>query len=551
MASEVSAAPVVLVHGLWLTPRSWEGWKERCESRGRRVLAPAWPRMPGEVEDVRRDPSALNGLGLAEIVEHYEAIVRGLDRSPVIMGHSLGGLVTELLLDRGLGAAGVAISPAPVRGVLRVPPAMLRAIFPVLGNPANRNRTVKLTLKQFHYVFTNTMTQDEAKAAYDRYHVPGPGRPIFQAAVANLNPRAANKVDVHNGGQATASGDRQRAGPHRPGLGQQGGRQAPGQVEGRGGLQAVRGTAPLRRRARLGGGRRLRARLGRPPHRRDRVERLSSGNCPSLRRGRYWRQEQRAGTCGYRRPRPSRTQGSRGLTRFEIVALVNCTPPAMRVYGGCCARLQIGAAGDLCGSTLGRLVRVDPQRSAPSPRFKEPGMSISTPQRLSSRSDRPRGSDVPRFRSRHRPSGDRFPGWRWMAVWPAFPVAGYIGWKVGGRVDAVDAALVGGALTGSRPRRRPVVGRQGRARARGSVDRLQRRRLRRRAGGRRRAGRLRHRPRRARPDGPRQRRGARRRAGARPRPAGTPRARAAVGAGDAGAVRARLVRGIGHRHRRR
>ena len=151
MASEVSAPPIVLVHGLWPTPRCWEGWTERCENRGHRVLAPAWPRMPGEVEDVRRDPSALNGLGLAEIVAHYEDIVRGLDRPPVIMGHSLGGLVTELLLDRGLGAAGVAISPAPVKGVLRVPPALLRSIFPVLRNPANRNRTVKLTLKHFHY----------------------------------------------------------------------------------------------------------------------------------------------------------------------------------------------------------------------------------------------------------------------------------------------------------------------------------------------------------------------------------------------------------------
>jgi pimeloyl-ACP methyl ester carboxylesterase len=134
MASEVSVRPVVLVHGLWLTPRSWEGWKQRFETRGHRALAPAWPRMHGEVEDLRRDPSALNGLGLTEIVDHYAQIVRDLDRPPVIMGHSLGGLVTELLLDRGLGAAGVAISPAPVKGVLRVPPAMLRAIFPVLGN---------------------------------------------------------------------------------------------------------------------------------------------------------------------------------------------------------------------------------------------------------------------------------------------------------------------------------------------------------------------------------------------------------------------------------
>jgi pimeloyl-ACP methyl ester carboxylesterase len=197
MDSEASAAPIVLVHGLWLTPRSWAGWKERLEERGRRVLAPAWPRMPGEVEDVRRDPSVLNGLGLAEIVDHYAQIVRGLDRPPVIMGHSFGGLVTELLLDRGLAAAGVAISPAQVKGVLRLPPAQLRATFPVLRNPANRNRTVGLTPMQFHYNFTNTMAQDEARAVYDRFHVPGPGRMLFDGAVANFNPRAANKVDFH------------------------------------------------------------------------------------------------------------------------------------------------------------------------------------------------------------------------------------------------------------------------------------------------------------------------------------------------------------------
>ena len=190
-----SPAPIVLVHGLWLSPRSWEGWQQRFEARGREALTPAWPRMHGEVEDLRRDPSALNGLGVTEIVDHYDGIIRGLDRAPVIMGHSFGGLVTELLLDRGLGAAGVAISPAPVKGVLRLPPAQLRAVFPVLGNPANRNRTVELTPKQFHYGFTNTMSEADAKAAYDRYQVPGPGRVIFQAAFANFNPRAATKVD--------------------------------------------------------------------------------------------------------------------------------------------------------------------------------------------------------------------------------------------------------------------------------------------------------------------------------------------------------------------
>jgi len=189
--------PIVLIHGLWLTPRSWEGWKARFEARGHEVLAPVWPRMQGEGEDVRRDPSALNGLGVAEIVDHYDQIVRGLSPPPVIMGHSFGGLVTELLLDRGLGAAGVALSPAPVRGVLRLPPTQLRSAFPVLGNPLNKNKTVELTPKQFHYAFTNTMTDEEAKAAYDRYQVPGPGRVIFQAAFANFNPRAVTKVDFH------------------------------------------------------------------------------------------------------------------------------------------------------------------------------------------------------------------------------------------------------------------------------------------------------------------------------------------------------------------
>jgi alpha-beta hydrolase superfamily lysophospholipase len=202
MTSEASAPPIVLVHGLWLTPRSWEGWKERFESRGHHVLAPAWPHMHDDVEDVRRDPSPLNGLGVTEITDHYAGIVSGLDRPPIIMGHSFGGLVTELLLDRGLGAAGVALSPAPVKGVLRIPPAQLQAAFPVLGNPANRKRTVELSPKQFHYGFTNTMSDEQAQAAYDRYEVPGPGRVIFQAAFANLNPKAPTKVDFHKDDRA-------------------------------------------------------------------------------------------------------------------------------------------------------------------------------------------------------------------------------------------------------------------------------------------------------------------------------------------------------------
>ena len=197
MAAQASAPPIVLIHGLWLTPRSWEGWKERFEDRGYRVLTPAWPGMEGDVEDLRRDPSSLNGLGVTEIVDHYDAIIRGLDQPPIIMGHSFGGLVTELLLDRGLGVAGVALSPAQIKGVLRLPPAQIRSAAPVLGNPANRKRTVELTPKQFHYAFTNTMNDADSKLAYERYEIPGPGRVLFQAAFANFSPNAPTKVDFH------------------------------------------------------------------------------------------------------------------------------------------------------------------------------------------------------------------------------------------------------------------------------------------------------------------------------------------------------------------
>src|SRR5437763_1265292 len=172
MSSAASAPPIVLIHGLWLTPRSWEGWVDRFEGHGHEVHAPAWPRMQGEVEDIRRDPSALNGLGIAEIADHYGDFVRGLERPPIVIGHSFGGLIVELLLDRGLGAAGVALSPAPVKGVLRLPIAQLRSALPALKNPANRKRTVELTPKQFHYAFTNTMSESDAKAAYDRYEIP-------------------------------------------------------------------------------------------------------------------------------------------------------------------------------------------------------------------------------------------------------------------------------------------------------------------------------------------------------------------------------------------
>jgi alpha-beta hydrolase superfamily lysophospholipase len=190
-----STDTIVLIHGLWMTPLSWEHWIDRYSARGYKVLAPAWPGMDVDIEQLRADPSQVENLGIQEIVDHYDAIIRSLDTPPIIMGHSFGGAFTEVLLDRGLGAAGVAIDAAAVKGIARLPFAQLKSAFPVLKNPANNHRAVPLTPEEFHYAFTNTMSAEDSQAVWERYAVPGPGRVLFQGAFANFNPRAATKVD--------------------------------------------------------------------------------------------------------------------------------------------------------------------------------------------------------------------------------------------------------------------------------------------------------------------------------------------------------------------
>ena len=197
-----SQETVVLIHGLWMTSLCWERWVERYASQGYRVIARSWPGMEGDIEDLRRDPSAIAGLGITEVVNHYEAIIRGLDRPPLIIGHSFGGLITQILLDRGLGAAGVAIAPAPVKGIIFLPFSTLKVTFPALSNPENNHWAVPLTPEQFHYAFTNTLSEEESLAVYQRYAVPGPDHVLFQAAFANFNPHAASAVDFNNGTRA-------------------------------------------------------------------------------------------------------------------------------------------------------------------------------------------------------------------------------------------------------------------------------------------------------------------------------------------------------------
>ncbi len=192
-----SAQPdtVVLIHGLWMSPLSWERWASRFEERGMTVLAPAWPGMEGDIEALRADTSAIEELGIAEILDSYEQRISALERPPIIMGHSFGGAFTEILLDRGLGAAGVAIDAAGVRGITKLPFSTLRSGFPVLKNPANRHRAVALTFEEFQYAFANTMDEPEAREAYERYAVPGPGRVLWEGALANFNPRTPLQLD--------------------------------------------------------------------------------------------------------------------------------------------------------------------------------------------------------------------------------------------------------------------------------------------------------------------------------------------------------------------
>jgi pimeloyl-ACP methyl ester carboxylesterase len=193
---------IVLLHGLWLASSSWHGFRRFYEERGYQVLTPVWPRMSASIGDIRRDPSALAGLGLREIADHYEKIVRSLDDAPILMGHSMGGLIVQILLNRGLGAAGVSIDGTAPRGVFRLPLSVIKAANPVLSNPLNYWRCKTLTFAQFKYAFANIMTEADARTVYERDVIPGPGRPIFEAAFANFNPWTAARINHANNRRA-------------------------------------------------------------------------------------------------------------------------------------------------------------------------------------------------------------------------------------------------------------------------------------------------------------------------------------------------------------
>ena len=190
---------IVLIHGFWVTPRSWEHWKTHYENKGYTVLAPAYPGFEVEVEALNADPTPIEEVTVPQIVGRLEEIVGGLDKPPILIGHSAGGVFTQVLLDHGFGAAGVAIYSAPTEGVQVIPLSQLRSTFPVLKNPANRHRAVGFSLEQWTYAFTNTFTDEQSKATYERYHIPASGNIFWGTALANVTPgHQGNWVDYHN-----------------------------------------------------------------------------------------------------------------------------------------------------------------------------------------------------------------------------------------------------------------------------------------------------------------------------------------------------------------
>ncbi len=197
-ANASGRTPVVFVHGLWLLPSSWDRWARLFEGAGFAALTPGWPDDPDTVQEAKEHPDVFAKKSVGQVADHFDEIIRGLAKKPAVIGHSFGGLMTEILAGRGLAAASVAISPAPFRGVLPLPISALRTASVALRNPTNRHRAVPLTYDQFRYGFANAVSEDEAKQLYEKFAVPAPGKPLFQAAAANLNPWTEVKVDTKN-----------------------------------------------------------------------------------------------------------------------------------------------------------------------------------------------------------------------------------------------------------------------------------------------------------------------------------------------------------------
>jgi pimeloyl-ACP methyl ester carboxylesterase len=189
---------VVFIHGLWVSHTAWQPWVEHFAARGHHAIAPAWPGEYPTVEQTRQNPSDQAGFGIDELTNHYAEVLERFDTPPVVIGHSFGGLIAQKLLGQNKAAAAIAIDPAPIKGVKPLPIAQLRSAFPVLGNPLNRGRAKGLTEAQWRYGFGNAVSQEESDQLWEQWSIPSPGKPLFEAAVANFSGKSPAKVDIAN-----------------------------------------------------------------------------------------------------------------------------------------------------------------------------------------------------------------------------------------------------------------------------------------------------------------------------------------------------------------
>jgi len=190
--------PVVFIHGLWLHADSWGSWVSLFREAGYEPIAPGWPGDSPTVDATRKHPESVAGFGIEDVVDHYAEIIAGLEQKPIVVGHSFGGIIVQRLLGQGLAAGAVAIDAAPIRGVVYLPPSSLRVASVALRNPANRNRAVGLTAKQFRYGFGNAIPEDESAELYERWAIASPGKPLFEAATANFSGSSPAKVATDN-----------------------------------------------------------------------------------------------------------------------------------------------------------------------------------------------------------------------------------------------------------------------------------------------------------------------------------------------------------------
>jgi pimeloyl-ACP methyl ester carboxylesterase len=197
----MTANPVLFIHGLWLHARSWDDWIDRFEAAGYTASAPGWPGDPDSVKEARDNPDSIADHGIDDVVAHYARLIGELPAKPILVGHSFGGMIAQRLLGEDLAAAAVAIDAAQIKGVLPLPLSALRATLPVFKNPANKHRAVSLTAEQFRFAFGNAIPAEESDALFERWAIPAPGKPLFEAAAANFNPHSPAKVNTENAGR--------------------------------------------------------------------------------------------------------------------------------------------------------------------------------------------------------------------------------------------------------------------------------------------------------------------------------------------------------------